>query len=134
MKRPVRIVLCVLTGLIAINFLVMGLRWAVAPSGAAEALNMPLFSGAARSSQIGDVGSLFLCMGLFVLFGLVTKKREWFLATSLLVYIIAVFRILAWLFHGASLMMSLIVPEIVIATLLLIASQYLAASLPAKPQ
>lgn len=134
MRRALRIVLWLLTLLIAINFLIMGLRWVVDPFGAADALNMSLFSGPALSSQIGDVGSLFLCMGLFVLLGLATKKREWFLATSLLVYIIAVFRILAWLFHGASLMMSLIVPEIVIATLLLIASQYLAATLPAKPQ
>ena len=97
MRKALRIVLWVLTGLIALNFLVIGLRWAVAPSGAAEALNMSLLNGAALSSQIGDVGGLFLCMGLFVLLGLVTKKREWFLATSLLVYAIAVFRILAWL-------------------------------------
>jgi hypothetical protein len=134
MKKALRAVLWVLTGLITLNFLVMGLRWAVAPSGAAEALNMPLFNGAALSSQIGDVGALFLCMGLFVLFGLVTKKREWFFATSLLVYAIAIFRILAWLFHGASLVMPLIVPEIVIGTLLLIASKKLTADQLQKPQ
>jgi hypothetical protein len=134
MKNVLRTVLWVLTGLIAINFLIMGLRWAVAPSGAAEALNMSLFIGAGLSSQIGDVGGLFLGMGLLVLFGLVTKKREWFLATSLLVYAIAVFRILAWLFHGASLVMPLIVPEIVIGTLLLIASKKLTAGQSQKSE
>ncbi|OAO00640.1 hypothetical protein A8B75_18100 [Sphingomonadales bacterium EhC05] len=134
MKKALRRVLWVLTGLIAINFLIMGLRWAVAPSGAAEALNMPLFNGAALSSQIGDVGGLFLCMGLFVLLGMVTKKREWFLATSLLVFAIAVFRILAWLFHGASLVMPLIIPEIVIGTLLLIASKKLTVDQSQKPE
>lgn len=125
MKKALRRVLWALIGLIALNFLIMGLRWAVAPSGAAEALNMSLFNGAALSSQIGDVGGLFLSMGLFVLLGMVTKKREWFLATSLLVYAIAVFRILAWLFHGASLVMPMILPEIIIGTLLLIASKKL---------
>ena len=134
MKKALRRILWVLTGLIALNFLVMGLRWAVTPSGAAEALNMSLFNGAALSSQIGDVGGLFLCMGLFVLLGMVTKKCEWFLATSMLVYAIAVFRILAWLFHGASLVMPLIVPEIVIGTLLLIASRKLAADQSQKPE
>ena len=134
MRKALRTILWVLTGLIAVNFLIMGLRWAVAPSGAAEALNMSLFNGAALSSQIGDVGGLFLGMGLFVLFGLVTKKREWFLATSLLVYAIAVFRILAWLFHGASLVMPLIVPEIVIGTLLLIASKKLTADQSQNPE
>ncbi len=134
MRRALRTILWVLTGLITLNFLIMGLRWAVAPSGAAEALNMSLFNGAALSSQIGDVGGLFLGMGLFVLLGMVTKKREWFLATSLLVYAIAVFRILAWLFHGASLMMPLIVPEIVIGTLLLIASKKLTADQSQKPK
>mgnify|MGYP000672258442 CR=1 FL=1 len=134
MRKALRIVLWVLTGLIALNFLVIGLRWAVAPSGAAEALNMSLLNGAALSSQIGDVGGLFLCMGLFVLLGLVTKKREWFLATSLLVYAIAVFRILAWLFHGAALVMSLIVPEIVIGSLLLIAAKKLTADQSQNPE
>ncbi len=134
MRKALRTILWVLTVLIALNFLVMGLRWAVAPSGAAEALNMSLFNGAALSSQIGDVGGLFLGMGLFVLLGIVTKKREWFLATSLLVYAIAVFRILAWLFHGASLVMPLIVPEIVIGTLLLIAAKKLTADQSQNPK
>lgn len=134
MRKALRTILWVLTVLIALNFLVMGLRWAVAPSGAAEALNMSLFNGAALSSQIGDVGGLFFGMGLFVLLGIVTKKREWFLATSLLVYAIAVFRILAWLFHGASLVMPLIVPEIVIGTLLLIAAKKLTADQSQNPK
>lgn len=95
---------------------------------------MSLFNGAALSSQIGDVGGLFLGMGLFVLLGLVSKKREWFLATSVLVYAIAMFRILAWLFHGASLVMPLIIPEIVIGTLLLIASKKLTADKSQKPK
>ncbi|WP_164117353.1 hypothetical protein [Sphingorhabdus sp. Alg239-R122] len=127
MKKALRIVLWVLIGLIALNFLVTGLRWAVDPSGAAEAFDMSLFSGAALSTQIGDIGAFFIGMGLFVLLGLVTRKREWFLACATLVFAAALFRTLAWLFHGASLMMQFIVPEIIIGTLLLIASKKLTA-------
>ena len=56
----------------AIGFLVTGLRFAVAPAGAAKGLAMPLLDGAARSSQVGDVGALFLGMGLMILTALVT--------------------------------------------------------------
>jgi len=131
MKKALHRILWLLTGLIALNFLVMGLRWAVAPSGAAEALNMSLLHGAALSSQIGDVGGLFLCMGLFTLLGLTTQKREWFIATAMLVYAIAIFRILAWLFHDAALVMPLIIPEIIIGSILMIASRKLTA--PSNP-
>lgn len=134
MKKALRTVLWVLTGLIALNFLVTGLRWAVAPSGAAEAFNMSLFNGAALSSQIGDIGAFFIGMGVFVLLGLVTKKREWFLAGAILVFAAALFRTLAWLFHGASLTMQFIVPEIVIGTLLLVASKKLTANHSQKPE
>ena len=125
MKNILRTILWVLTGLITLNFLVTGLRWAVAPSGAAEAFNMSLFNGAALSTQIGDIGAFFMGLGLFTLLGLATKKREWFLAAAILVYAAAIFRTLAWLFHGASLMMQFILPEIIIGSLLLIASKKL---------
>lgn len=134
MRKALRTVLWVLTGLIALNFLVTGLRWAAAPSDAAEAFNMSLFNGAALSSQIGDIGAFFMGMGLFVLLGLVTKKREWFLAAAVLVFGAALFRILAWLFHGASLTMQFIVPEIIIGTLLLIASKKLTADKPQEAE
>lgn len=134
MKKAARYGLGIVIGLIALNFLIMGLRWAVAPSGAAEALNMSLFNGAALSSQIGDVGGLFLGMGMFALLGLVTRKREWFLAGAILVYAIAVFRIFAWLFHGASLMMQFILPEIIIGTLLLIAAKTLTTNETSKAE
>ncbi len=118
LKRALRIFLF----LPAIGFLVTGLRFAVAPAGAAKGLAMPLLDGAARSSQIGDVGALFLGMGLMILTALLTLERTWFVAPAILLFLIAVLRILAWLFHGAALMMPMIVPEVVIGGLLLLAS------------
>jgi hypothetical protein len=106
----------------AIGFLVTGLRFAVAPAGAAKGLAMPLLDGAARSSQIGDIGALFLGMGLMILTALVTRERTGFVAPAVLLLLVAVLRILAWLFHGAALMMPMIVHEILIGGLLLLAS------------
>ena len=65
-----------LVALPAIGFLVIGLRWAIDPSSAASDLGMTLLSGVGRSSQIGDVGALFLSMGSMILIALVTGQRS----------------------------------------------------------
>ena len=122
LKRALHIFLILPT----IGFLVTGLRFAVAPAGAAKGLAMPLLDGATRSSQIGDVGALFLGMGLMILTALMTLERTWFVAPAILLLLVAVLRVLAWLFHGAALMIPMIVPEIVIGGLLLLASTKLA--------
>lgn len=122
MSHVPKMVLRVFLFLSAVGFLVTGLRFAVAPAGAAKGLAMPLLDGAARSSQIGDVGALFLGMGLMILTALATLERTWFLAPALLLFLVAVLRVLAWLFHGAALMMPMIVPELVIGGLLVLAS------------
>jgi len=121
LKKALRIFLA----LPAIGFVVTGLRFAVAPAGAAKGLAMPLLDGAARSSQIGDVGALFMGMGLMILTALTTLKREWFIAPAILLALVAVFRVLAFLFHDAALLMDMIVAEVVIASLLVLASKKL---------
>ena len=118
-------VLRVLVVLAAITFLVIGLRWAIDPSSAASDLGMTLLSGVGRSSQIGDVGALFLSMGSMILIALTTGQRSWFYAPALMLSLIAVLRILAWLLHGAALTLDMIVVEVVVASLLLLASSRL---------
>ena len=56
----------------AVFFLYTGYQWLVAPEAAASALMMPLLDGAGRSSQISDIGGLFLGMGLAVMGAVVT--------------------------------------------------------------
>jgi hypothetical protein len=121
LKKALRIFLA----LPAIGFVITGLRFAVAPAGAAKGLAMPLLDGAARSSQIGDVGALFMGMGLMILTALTTLKREWFIAPAVLLALVAVFRVLAFLFHDAALLMNMIVAEVAIASLLVLASKKL---------
>ncbi|MCB1690065.1 MAG: hypothetical protein KDI33_16335 [Halioglobus sp.] len=116
----------ILVALPAILFVVMGLRWAVDPSAAAEALGMTLMAGVGLSSQIGDVGSFFLGMGIMMLLGLITAQRSWFQAAALLLALAAAFRALSWLLHGAALTPDMIAVEVVLATVLLLASSRLA--------
>jgi hypothetical protein len=114
-----------LVALPAIGFLVIGLRWTIDPSSAASDLGMTLLSGVGRSSQIGDVGALFLSMGSMILIALTTGQRSWFYAPALMLSLIAVLRILAWLLHGAALTLDMIILEVIVASLLLLASSRL---------
>jgi len=64
-------------------------------------------------------------MGLMILTALTTLKREWFIAPAILLALVAVFRVLAFLFHDAALLIDMIVAEVVIASLLVLASKKL---------
>lgn len=117
----------ILVTLPAILFVVLGLRWIIDPESAADALGMPLLEGRGRSSQIGDVGTLFLTMGLMILIGLVTSTRSWFYAPALMLYVVALFRILAWLLHDAPPALDMVAVELIIGTLLVVAAPRLSA-------
>jgi hypothetical protein len=125
MNRALQIIVA-LPGLL---FVGMGLRWIIDPTGAAAFSGMPLLDGVGLSSQIGDLGAFFLCLGLFIFLGLITRKRCWFVAPLMLVGITAVFRVLAWLLHDAALAVDMIVPELIIAGIL----AYAASRLPNQP-
>lgn len=116
----------ILVALPAILFVVMGLRWAVDPAGAATGLGMSLMEGVGRSSQIGDLGAFFLGMGFMMLIGLISAKRSWYQAPALLLALTAAFRLQAWLVHDAALALDMIIVEVVVATVLILASSRLA--------
>ena len=118
MNKTLRVVVA----LPAILFVVMGLRWVFAPAGIAPEFGMPLLEGLGLSTQVGDLGAFFFCVGLFVLIGLFTQKRPWFYAPALLLGFTAIFRVAAWLLHGAPFASSQILVEVVITALLLFAA------------
>jgi hypothetical protein len=119
-------ILWLLVALPGVLFLTMGLRWLVAPEGAAAELGMPLLDGVGRSAQIGDKGAFFLALGLFIICALTTAKRVWYYPAIALLGLAALSRTVAWLFHGAPLVVDAIVPEVLISLLLLFASTRLA--------
>jgi hypothetical protein len=107
----------------AVLFVVMGLRWLVNPSGIAPELGLTLESGVGLSTQVGDLTAFFLTLGLCMLTALVTGRRSWYYPPVALLLIAAVARIIAWLVHDAALALNLIAPEVIIATILLVASR-----------
>ena len=118
MNKSLRLLLA----LPAILFMVLGLRWVVAPAGMAAELGMPLLEGVGLSTQIGDLGAFFFAGGLFVLIAVVTQKRSWFYAPALLLGFTALFRVLAWLLHDAAFALDMILVEVILTAMLLFAA------------
>jgi len=120
-------ILRALVALPGIFFVVMGLRWLVDPAGAAGDMDMELLDGIGRSTQIGDLATFFLALGMMILVGLITSPRRWFHVPALMLLGAAIFRVLAWLLHDAALAGQLIAVELVVACLLLVAASRLTA-------
>ena len=117
-------VLSVLVVLPAIVFVVTGVRWLVDPSGSAAQLGLALDQGLGLSSQVGDLSSFFLTLGICMLAAVVTGRRTWYYPPILLLSLAAVGRLVAWLVHDAALAPQIGL-EVLIALLLFVASRRL---------
>ena len=72
-----------------------------------------------RSTQIGDIGSFFITVGVMTLVGVITTTRHSFYATSMLLLIAAIYRTLSTLIYDAPFVMSAIVVEVVVGLFLI---------------
>ncbi len=106
------IALRILAALPGVLFCLIALQWLLLPGQAANGLDLPLLSGAARSTQIGDMGGFFLGIGVSFLLGAIRLERQWFQAAALLVGSAAFYRVIAWSFHGAPLATDKILVEL----------------------
>ncbi|MFT6052421.1 MAG: hypothetical protein ACI9B9_002074 [Halioglobus sp.] len=118
-------VLKLLVLLPAILFLVTGIRWLVAPAAIAPNFGLTLAEGMGLSSQIGDMAGFFITLGSCMLIALISEHRSWYYPPMMLLAITALGRIVAWLFHDATLAVSQIIVEVVVALILLLASRSL---------
>ena len=108
----------ILTYTIGFLFLINGLMWLISPADIASSLGMPLLTGHGLSTQIGDLASFFLVVGVFTLLGAYTKKTYWLYAPIALVGFAALSRIVAYLAHGAALSTDKIVVEVMVMGIL----------------
>ncbi|MEM1112845.1 MAG: hypothetical protein AAGI11_13115 [Pseudomonadota bacterium] len=117
-------VLQVLVVLPAILFIVMGVRWLVDPAGVAPEFGMTLQTGLGLSAQVGDLSSFFLTLGFCMLLGLVSGQRPWFYAATMILFLAAAGRTVAWLVHDAALAPEIAL-EVIIGIILLVAAKRL---------
>lgn len=119
-----RLVLLGLVAVIALFMLGNAALWLFVPARAAEALQMPLLTGAALSSQM-DIGAFFLATACFTLAALVTREHPWFIAAAVLLLGAAAYRTAAFAFHGAAFLANMVLLEVAMGSILIIASRAL---------
>ena len=105
--------------LISILFIFNGLMWLINPSEIAMSLGMQLLTGHGLSTQIGDLASFFLVVGIFTFLGVYKKNNYWFYTPIALLAFAAISRVIAFLAHGASLSIDKILVELVLVVFLL---------------
>ena len=106
----------------ALTFLGIGLTWLINPTAAALDLGMALQEGIGRSSQLGDMTAFFIGNSAIIALGFLNNNRTWLHAAALIVALAATFRVVAWLFHDASLAIDLIGAEVIFASLILLSA------------
>ena len=116
--------LSVLVVLPAVLFVVTGVRWLVDPAGVAPTLGLALDQGLGLSSQVGDLSSFFLTLGMCMLIAVITGRRTWYYPPMLLLSLAAIGRLVAWLVHDAALAPQILV-ELLVVVLLVVASRRL---------
>lgn len=125
-------VLKLLVLLPAILFVVMGIRWLVAPAEIAPNFGLALAEGIGLSSQIGDMAGYFLTLGSCMLIALISERRSWYYPPMMLLAIATLGRIIAWLLHDATLTVGPIMVEVAVSLILLLASRRLPQELSTR--
>ena len=105
----------VVVGVPTVMMGLMAFRWQTTPELSANSLGMPLLEGLGRSAQIGDFSAFFFSVFIFGVLGIVRLKPYWFSAAGILLGSAALFRLLAYLVHGASFAMHFILVELVLS-------------------
>ena len=120
-------VLRVIAGLAGTLFFLNGLQWIISPAKVADSLGMPLLGRSwTECTQIGDLGSFFITVGVMTLIGAITTTRHWFYAPSMLLLVAALYRTLSTILYGAPFVMSAIVVEISVGFFLIFAGSRIA--------
>ena len=114
-------------GVMAALFTLLGLGWLFVPGVVSALMRMPLLAGEGLSTQIGDLASFFLAMGVSILIALLNHSAIWLYPAVLLLVFAAVGRVIAWLFHGAGLPLDMVVFELVVAAFLISVASKLTA-------
>ncbi len=119
MKKALRIV-SILIGVLAFA---TAMQFAFLPARAAGRLGMKLLEGPGASTQLGDIGGLFLAVAVLV--GLAQRRGQagLLLAPAILVGCAAVMRTLVSLTGHAPFAPQFILPEVVLAALLFAAAR-----------
>ncbi|MFN3236553.1 MAG: hypothetical protein ACE37D_05785 [Pseudomonadales bacterium] len=121
-----RTALRVIAAIPGIPMLLITIGLIVQPAEAVASLNMPLLTGAALSTQLGDMTAFFLCTSVFIFMGAYFAAPRWLYAGAALFLVAAAARTLAYLVHGADFSAEPIAVEVISTVWLVVCAKLFA--------
>ena len=112
----------ILSGILGLVLAIIAIRWMVSPEESAVSLNMILFEGEGRNTQIRDFTGIFLSTSVFCFISMITRQYQWICCTGIVFLVIALMSILASQIHVAPITYSSLIAEIIFAVMALVSS------------
>lgn len=107
-------------GAFGVIYTFIGLAWWVSPDFVAPKLGMSLLTKVGLSTQIADLASFFMVMGICILISLKTNMRTWIYPSLMLLSIACFGRFLSWAIHGATFALDMIIVELITIIILVV--------------
>lgn len=88
------------SGLVALLFLMLGVRWMFTPAMIAAEQGIELLDSLGFNTARGDIGGLFIGGALLIAIGLIREKAEWLRVLALVVGCVALGRAVGMVMDG----------------------------------
>ena len=112
----------ILSGVLGLVLAIIAIRWIISPAESAASLNMILFEGEGRNTQIRDFTGIFLSTSVFCFISMITKQYQWICCTGIVFLVIALMSVLASQIHIAPITYSSLIAEIIFAAMALVSA------------
>ena len=112
----------ILSGVLGLVLAIIAIRWMISPVESAASLNMILFEGEGRNTQIRDFTGIFLSTSVFCFISMITKQYQWICCTGIVFLVIVLMSVLASQIHIAPITYSSLIAEIIFATMALVSA------------
>jgi hypothetical protein len=112
----------ILSGVLGLVLAIIAIRWMISPAESAASLNMILFEGEGRNTQIRDFTGIFLSTSVFCFISMITKQYQWICCTGIVFLVITLMSVLASQIHIAPITYSSLIAEIIFATMALVSA------------
>ena len=112
----------ILSGVLGLVLAIIAIRWMISPAESAASLNMILFEGEGRNTQIRDFTGIFLSTSVFCFISMITKQYQWICCTGIVFLVIVLMSVLASQIHIAPITYSSLIAEIIFAAMALVSA------------
>ena len=112
----------ILSAILGLVLAALSIQWIFNPEAAADSLGMLYLEGEGRNTQIRDFTAFFMGTSIMCFLSLFTKQFQWILCAGIIFFIAAVFNVISSFSHGAPIVFSALVSEILFTMIAVSAS------------